>query len=209
MILAKSNESCQPEPILIIACGALAHDIIQLQKLNNWNHLHLKCLDAELHNMPQLIVGKLRTAIRRHKPQYENIFVAYADCGTGGQIDRLLEEEGIERLPGAHCYSFFAGEDRFQKIAEQELGTFYLTDFLVKHFDRIMIKGLKLDLHPELRDQFFANYTRLVYLSQEVDMDLLDKAKRAAAILGLSFEHQPCGYGDLQAGIELQVLKFR
>ena len=158
----KSNESHQPKPILIIACGALAHDIIQLQKLNNWNHLHLKCLDAELHNMPQLIVGKLRTAIRRHKPQYENIFVAYADCGTGGQIDRLLEEEGIERLPGAHCYSFFAGEDRFQKIAEQELGTFYLTDFLVKHFDRIMIKGLKLDLHPELRDQFFANYTRLV-----------------------------------------------
>ena len=102
MTLAKSNESCQPEPILIIACGALAHDIIQLQKLNNWNHLHLKCLDAELHNMPQLIVGKLRTAIRRHKPQYENIFVAYADCGTGGQIDRLLEEEGIEPVSYTH-----------------------------------------------------------------------------------------------------------
>ena len=209
MTPVKSNESRQPKPILIIACGALAHDIIQLQKLNNWNHLHLKCLDAELHNKPQLIAGKLRTAIRHHKPQYENIFVAYADCGTGGQIDRLLEEEGIERLPGAHCYSFFAGEDRFQKIAEQELGTFYLTDFLVKHFDRIMIKGLKLDLYPELRDQFFGNYTRLVYLSQEVDMDLLDQAKGAAAMLGLSFEHQPCGYGDLHAGLELQVLKFR
>ena len=209
MTPVKSNESRQPKPILIIACGALAHDIIQLQKLNNWNHLHLKCLDAELHNKPQLIAGKLRTAIKRHKSQYENIFVAYADCGTGGQIDRLLEEEGIERLPGAHCYSFFAGEDRFQKIAEQELGTFYLTDFLVKHFDRIMIKGLKLDLYPELRDQFFGNYTRLVYLSQEVDMDLLDRAKRAAAMLGLSFKHQPCGYGDLQAGLELQVLKFR
>ena len=209
MTTVKSNESREPKPILIIACGALAHDIIQLQKLNNWNHLHLKCLDAELHNKPQLIAGKLRTEIKRHKFQYENIFVAYADCGSGGQIDRLLEEEGIERLPGAHCYSFFAGEDRFQKIAEQELGTFYLTDFLVKHFDRIMIKGLKLDLYPELRDQFFGNYTRLVYLSQEVDMDLLDRAKRAAAMLGLSFKHQPCGYGDLQAGLELQVLKFR
>ena len=209
MTPVKSNESSQPKPILILACGALAHDIIQLQKLNNWNHLHLKCLDAELHNKPQLIAGKLRTAIRRHKSQYENIFVAYADCGSGGQIDRLLEEEGIERLPGAHCYSFFAGEDRFQKIAEQELGTFYLTDFLVKHFDRIMIKGLKLDLYPELRDQFFGNYTRLVYLSQEVDMDLLDQAKRAAAVLGLSFEHQLCGYGDLQVGLELQILKFR
>ena len=209
MTSVKSNESRQPKPILIIACGALAHDIIQLKKLNNWNHLHLKCLDAELHNKPQLIAGKLRAEIGRHKAQYENILVAYADCGTGGQIDRLLEEEGIERLPGAHCYSFFAGLDRFQKIAEQELGTFYLTDFLVKHFDRIMIKGLKLDLYPELRDQFFANYTRLVYLSQEVDMDLLDQAKRAAAILGLSFEHQPCGYGDLQVGLELQVLKFR
>jgi hypothetical protein len=209
MTFIKSKDSRQPKPILIIACGALAHDIIQLQKLNNWNHLHLKCLDAELHNKPQLIVGKLRSAIRRHQPHYENIFVAYADCGTGGQIDTLVKEEGIERLPGAHCYSFFAGEDRFQKIAEQELGTFYLTDFLVKHFDRIMIKGLKLDLYPELRDQFFANYTRLVYLSQEVDMDLLDQAKSAARRLGLSFEHQPCGYGDLQVGLELQVLKFR
>ena len=203
-----SKEGRNRVPILIIACGALAHDITQLKKLNNWSHLHLKCLDAELHNKPKLIVGQLRTAIRRYKPQYENIFVAYADCGTGGKIDLLLEEEGIERLPGAHCYSFFAGEDRFQKIAQHELGTFYLTDFLVKHFDRIMIRGLKLDIYPELRDQFFANYTRLVYLSQEEDMDLLDRAKRAAVALGLSFEHQPCGYGDLQSGLELQVLKF-
>ena len=171
--------------------------------------MHLKCLDAELHNKPQLIAGKLRSKIAQHRDEYENIFVAYADCGTGGEIDKLLSEEGIERLPGAHCYSFFAGQKRFEKISEQELGTFYLTDFLVKHFDRIMIKGLKLDVYPELRDQFFAHYTRMVYLSQKVDEDLLKQAKNAAVALGLRFEHQPCGYGDLKLGLELQVLKFR
>ena len=195
-------------PILVIACGALAQEIVQLQALNGWNHLHLKCLDAELHNKPQLIAGKLREKIAEHRNQYENIFVAYADCGTGGDIDRVLEDENIERLPGAHCYSFFAGEQRFREISEQELGSFYLTDFLAKHFERLVIKGLKLDRHPELRDQYFGNYKRVVYLSQQDNPNLLSLAKNAAESLDLDFEHEHCGFGDLQTGLESQVLRF-
>ncbi len=202
------DPAAQSSPILIIACGALAQEIVQLQTLNGWNHLHLKCLDAELHNRPHLIAGKLREKIAQHRNEYNNIFVAYADCGSGGEIDRVLEDENIERLPGAHCYSFFAGEQRFKEISEQELGSFYLTDFLAKHFERLVIKGLKLDQHPELRDQYFGNYTRVVYLSQEDNPSVRSLAKNAALFLGLDFEHEHCGYGDLQTGLELQVLKF-
>lgn len=202
------DPAAQSSPILIIACGALAQEIVQLQTLNGWNHLHLKCLDAELHNRPHLIAGKLREKIAQHRNEYNNIFVAYADCGSGGEIDRVLEDENIERLPGAHCYSFFAGEQRFREISEQELGSFYLTDFLAKHFERLVIKGLKLDQHPELRDQYFGNYTRVVYLSQEDNPSVRSLAKNAALFLGLDFEHEHCGYGDLQTGLELQVLKF-
>ena len=202
------DPAAQSSPILIIACGALAQEIVQLQKLNGWNHLHLKCLDAELHNRPHLIAGKLREKIAQHRNEYNNIFVAYADCGSGGEIDRVLEDENIERLPGAHCYSFFAGEQRFKEISEQELGSFYLTDFLAKHFERLVIKGLKLDQHPELRDQYFGNYTRVVYLSQEDNPSVRSLAKNAALFLGLDFEHEHCGYGDLQTGLESQVLKF-
>ena len=202
------DPAAQSSPILIIACGALAQEIVQLQTLNGWNHLHLKCLDAELHNRPHLIAGKLREKIAQHRNEYNNIFVAYADCGSGGEIDRVLEDENIERLPGAHCYSFFAGEQRFREISEQELGSFYLTDFLAKHFERLVIKGLKLDQHPELRDQYFGNYTRVVYLSQEDNPSLRALAKNAALFLGLDFEHEHCGYGDLQTGLESQVIKF-
>ena len=202
------DPAAQSSPILIIACGALAQEIVQLQKLNGWNHLHLKCLDAELHNRPHLIAGKLREKIAQHRNEYNNIFVAYADCGSGGEIDRVLEDENIERLPGAHCYSFFAGEQRFKEISEQELGSFYLTDFLAKHFERLVIRGLKLDQYPELRNQYFGNYTRVVYLSQEDNPSLRSLAKNAALFLGLDFEHEHCGYGDLQTGLESQVIKF-
>ena len=194
--------------LLVIACGALAHEIVWLQRLNNWNQIELQCLDAELHNRPKLIPQKLRDKIQENLGQYQSIFVAYADCGTGGEIDRVLEEENIERLPGAHCYSFYATEERFSELAEQELGTFYLTDFLVEHFDRIMIKGLKLDRHPELRDQYFSNYTRLIYLSQRQDAELVNKAKVAAEFLGLGFRHLHTGYGDLDSSLQQQILKF-
>jgi len=163
--------------------------------------MRLVCLDAWLHNRPEQIPDKLRTKIRQYKEEYSQIFVAYADCGTGGQIDRLLEEEGIERLPGAHCYEFYAGAQRFAALADAEPGTFYLTDFLALHFERFVTKPLQLDIHPELRDAYFGNYHRLVYLSQSVDEGLLTLAADAANKLGLRFEHVHCGFGDLQAAL--------
>ena len=200
--------SAQPR-LLIIACGALAHEIIYLQKINRWSSVDLQCLDAELHNHPKLIPQKLRAVIDKNRWQYERIFIAYGDCGTGGEIDRLIKDygKGIERLPGAHCYSFYAGEERFRQLSEQQLGTFYLTDFLVEHFDRLVIKGLKLDQHTELRDQYFAGYQLVVYLSQRIDEQLLNKARAAAEFLRLAFRHQHCGYGDLETSLHEQVLR--
>ena len=190
-----------PEPVLVIACGALAVEINAIKESYGWEHMRLVCLDAWLHNRPEQIPDKLRTKIRQYKEEYSQIFVAYADCGTGGQIDRLLEEEGIERLPGAHCYEFYAGAQRFAALADAEPGTFYLTDFLALHFERFVTKPLQLDIHPELRDAYFGNYHRLVYLSQTIDEDLLVAAADAAEQLGLKFEHVHCGFGDLQAAL--------
>jgi hypothetical protein len=201
--------------LLVIACGALAHEIVWLQKVNGWAQIDLQCLDAELHNKPKLIPQKLRAALEKNRGQYQYIFIGYGDCGTGGEIDRIIAQEidtgnkKIDRLPGAHCYSFYAGEERFNDLAEQELGTFYLTDFLVENFDRLMVKGLKLDKFPQLRDQYFDHYRLVVYLSQRLDTELVDKAKAAAEFLGLAFRHEHSGYGDLETGLQEQVLKFR
>jgi Protein of unknown function (DUF1638) len=193
-------------PVLVLACGALAHEIQHLKTVNGWSHMTLKCLDAQLHNRPGLIAAQLERKIEQYRDEYESIFVAYADCGTGGEIDKLLETHGIERLPGAHCYSTFAGEAQFQQIAESEPGTFYLTDFLARHFDRLIVKGLKLDLHPELHQAFFGNYRRVVYLSQQLDQHLLLHARSAASFLNLEFEHLHCGYGELETSLRSQVI---
>ncbi len=183
---------------LVIACGALAREISQLKKTNGWDHLELTCIDATLHNRPEQIPDQLRARIRENRGRYDDIFIAYADCGTRGEIDRIIAEEGIERLPGAHCYQFFAGEDTFARLADQEPGTFYLTDFLVRHFDRLVIRALGLDRHPELRDTYFGNYKRLVYLAQTADEALVHAAKEAADILGLAYSQVHTGYGDLE-----------
>jgi len=191
------------EQVLVIACGALAQEITELKRANGWDHLHLACIDAKLHHRPALIPARLREKIRRHKGQYDRIYVAYADCGTRGEIDRVIEEEGpdIERLPGVHCYQFFAGAERFAALADAEPGTFYLTDFLAQHFDRFVIEPLKIDKHPELHDAYFGNYRRVVFLSQTLDKELLRMAQAAAARLDLEFEHVHCGYGALETGI--------
>jgi len=163
--------------------------------------MHLVCIDAWLHNQPELIPDRLRRKIKKYKKEYSQIFVAYADCGTGGHIDRVLADEGIERLPGVHCYDFFAGTKRFKALADAEPGSFYLTDFLAQHFERFVIKPLKLDERPELRDSYFGNYRRLVYLSQTRNEDLLEAARAAARQLTLDFEHVHCGYGELESGL--------
>ena len=191
-----------PERVLVIACGALAREIVALKRHFGWQHLDMQCIDARLHNRPGLIPERVRQKICSNRDRYDRIFVAYGDCGTGGALDRVLEEQQVERLPGAHCYQFLAGFDRFEELADAAPGTFYLTDFLARHFDRLVIGPLKLDTHPELRDAYFGNYTRLVYLSQTIDAELERCAERAARRLGLAFERHHCGYGALEQNLK-------
>ncbi len=185
--------------VIVIACGALAREVAELKRSYGWSHLRIRCLDAKLHNRPGEIPERVREAIRESRADHDHIFVAYADCGTGGALDRVLEEEGVERLPGAHCYQFFAGSRRFSLLSEIEPGTFYLTDFLARNFERLVIEPLGLDEHPDLRDSYFGNYARLVYLSQTLDAGLVQAARQAADRLGLAFEHVHCGFGELES----------
>ncbi len=187
--------------VLIIACGALAREILALQKLNNWSHMDLTCLPAKLHLYPEKICDAVREAYAKHVARYNRIFLAYADCGTGGQLETLCAELGIEMIAGPHCYAFFEGNETFAKISEDEITTFYLTDFLVRQFDAFIIKPMGLDRHPELRDMYFGNYTKLVYQAQIDDPALTEKAKLCAERLGLAFERRFTGYGDLQTAL--------
>jgi hypothetical protein len=183
---------------LVIACGALAREINQLKKINGWEHLDLTCIDAALHFHPEKIGAALRERIRENRDRYDDMYIAYAECGSRGEIDKIVEEEGIERLPGAHCYQFFAGEDAFAQMSDEEPGTFYLTDFLVRHFKRLVVRSLGLDRHPELRDMYFGNYKRLIYLAQTRDEGLVQAAKEAAEYLGLEYSQVDTGYGELE-----------
>ncbi|MDH3379294.1 MAG: DUF1638 domain-containing protein [Gammaproteobacteria bacterium] len=187
--------------VLVIACGALAREIMALIRNNEWSEFVVQCLPAEFHNTPDKIPAAVRSKIREQRDRFEKIFVAYADCGTGGQLDTVLENEGVERLPGAHCYEFFAGHRQFQELATAEPGTFYLTDFLARHFERLIINGLGIDRHPELQAMYFGNYKKLVYLSQIEDADLMERAQRAARRLELIFEHRATGYGLLEGSL--------
>jgi len=186
-----------PARKLVIACGALAHEIAALRKANGWSSLDVICLPPELHNRPEKIAGSVREKIRAHRRDYDEIFVAYADCGTGGALDAVLAEEGVERIPGAHCYEFFAGPAAFAELAEAEPGTFYLTDFLLRHFDRLVIQALGIDRHPELMKTYFGNYRRLVYLAQAPKPDAEAAARKVADRLGLELVVRQTGYGGL------------
>ena len=183
--------------ILLIACGALAREILDLKEANGWSHLDLTCLPAKLHLYPEKITDEVRTAVEKQRDKYDDIFVVYADCGTGGLLEAECEKLGVQMVAGPHCYSFFEGNDRFSKISEDEITTFYLTDFLVRQFDAFIIKPMGLDRHPELRDMYFGNYEKLVYQAQTDDPALTAKAKTCADRLGLAFERRFTGYGDL------------
>jgi len=183
---------------LLIACGALAREILALIEANGWSHLALECLPAKLHNRPEKIPEAVRGKIREMRADYDRVLVAYADCGTGGRLDRVLEEEGVQRIGGPHCYSFYAGAAAFDALHDEEPGSFYLTDYLVRHFDTLVIKGMGLDRYPQLLADYFGNYRRLVYLAQTEDAALRDKAKRAAERLGLDYEYRFTGYGELE-----------
>ena len=186
-----------PARKLVIACGALAREIAALRRANGWSTLDVICLPPELHNRPERIAGAVREKIRAHRKDYAQIFVAYGDCGTRGELDAVLREEGIERIAGAHCYEFFATPSTFAALAEAEPGTFYLTDFLLRHFDRLVIRTLGIDRHPELRQAYFGNYRRLVYLAQSPKPDAEVRAREIAARLGLECAIRTTGYGGL------------
>jgi len=197
-----------PRRMLVIACGALAREIAALREANDWPHLEVRCLPAELHNRPERIAPAVREAIHANRGRFETIFVAYGDCGTSGALDAVLLEENVERIPGAHCYEFFAGSESFAALADEEPGTFYLTDFLLRHFDRIVIRGLGLDRHPELAPHYFGNYRRLVYLAQADAPERIATARAAAQRLGLAFAHRVTGYGGLERSLRATVLRM-
>jgi hypothetical protein len=191
--------------ILIIACGALAHEIMALKRANGWTQVDIKCLPADLHNRPERIPAAVRALIRSSRCHYRSLFVAYADCGTGGLLDAVLKEEGVERIPGAHCYEFFAGSTVFAELAEAELGTFYLTDFLLRHFERLVIRGLGLDRHPELFPSYFGHYKKLVYLAQSPKPEAIEEGRAIAARMGLAYEYRVTGYGMLESSLTSAV----
>ena len=194
--------SAGPARALVIACGALAREIVDFRAANGFQHLDITCLPAKLHNRPHLIPEAVRAKIRANRERYRAIFVAYGDCGTGGLLDAMLEEEGVERIDGPHCYAFYTGQEAFAAITDDDPTQFFLTDYMVRHFDRLIIEGLGLDRWPELRDDYFGNYTNCVYISQVRDAALEARAREAAARLGLGYVHRHVGYGELAGFVE-------
>ena len=184
-------------PILVITCAAIAREVNELKKIGQWSQMDLQAITVDLHARPEKIPAAVAEKIDRARDKYDHIFVAYGDCGTSGELDRVLEERGVKRLPGAHCYDFLAGRDSYEQMQEQEPGTFYLTDFLTQHFQRLVIETLGLDRFPELLETYFGNYTRLVYLAQTDSDELTRLANDAADQLGLRFERKFTGMGEM------------
>jgi hypothetical protein len=183
--------------VLLIACGALAHEILAVIRANRWSHIDLQCLPANLHLWPDRIPAAVEAAVAENRAEYASVFIVYADCGTGGLLSAKCNELGVEMVEGPHCYSFFEGNDAFAAKAETEFTAFYLTDFLVRQFDAFVWKPMGLDRHPELRDMYFGHYTTLIYQAQTNDPALDAKAESCAARLGLAYERRFTGYGDL------------
>jgi hypothetical protein len=188
-------------PVLVIACGALAREIVALKAANGWTHLDLQCLSAKLHLWPDRIPDAVEAAVLEARERYSRVFVAYADCGTGGLLEARCATLGVEMIAGPHCYSFFDGNHTFAARGDAEMRAFYLTDFLVRQFDAFVWKPMGLDRHPELRNMLFGNYERLVYLAQTEDAGLDAEAARCADRLGLAYERRFTGYGDLAAAL--------
>jgi len=200
--LGASANPANGRPPLVIGCGALARELVELTRRAGLPAMDLTCLPASLHNRPERIPAAVQARIRRARREgYERIFVAYADCGTGGLLDNVLDAEDVARLEGAHCYEVYAGRAAFAGLHDEELGTFYLTDYLVRNFDRLVVRGLGLDRHPGLLPVYFGNYRRLVYLAQVEDPELTARADAAARRLGLAFERRFVGLGELATSL--------
>ncbi|MDQ0999542.1 hypothetical protein QFZ34_004724 [Phyllobacterium ifriqiyense] len=192
------NHTIQPEPVRVIACGMIAREVLAIREQFGLDHLQLICLPAEYHHYPDKIAPSVDQAIQKAKADgITNIFIGYADCGTGGLLDRVCEKHGVERIAGPHCFSFYAGNDLFAAQWDDDMTSFFMTDFLARHFDAFMVKPLGLDRHPELRDIYFGNYKKMVYMAQTDNPELSVKAEKAAEFLGLAYERRLTGYGDL------------
>ena len=210
MVQPSDSKAAPPDPsddkselaadkTLIIACGALAREINAIVEANGLSHIALTCLPAIWHNRPEKVAPAVRALIRENHKRYRRILVGYAECGTQGQLDKVCAEEGVERIAGPHCYAFYSGTEAFMARGDADMDAFYLTDFIARQFDSFVIEPLGLDRHPELRDAYFGNYRRLVYLAQSDDPELDAKARDAASRLGLAYEKRVTGYGDLAA----------
>ena len=196
--LEKWAERLEPsDKILILACGALAKEISALIRLNGWSHLKTRYLPAILHNTPEKITEQLRMNLQIAQTKFSKIFIGYADCGTGGDIDSMLDEFKVQRLPGVHCYEFYSGKQTFAEIMDEEPGSFFLTDFLVEAFEKLVWQGMKIDRHPELLQVYFKHYKKLVYLGQTENSELQTQADEIANRLGLKYEYRYTGYGEL------------
>lgn len=198
-----SGRSKGARKVLVIACGALAREVLALKL----DHIDVACLPAQLHNHPSHIPEAMRAKIRANRSAYDEILCLYGDCGTGGELDRVLAEEGVERIEGAHCYAFYAGEEAFLRLMEEEPGTFFLTDFLARHFDALVIRGLGLDRFPELHDDYFGHYRRLAHLAQFDDPAIAAKARAAAERLGLAYERRFTGLHGIRVFLDRAALK--
>lgn len=187
--------------VRVIACGAIARELVEVLRIDRLDNVSIECLPPELHNRPERIPDALRTRIRAARADHDRILLGYADCGTGGLLDALCAEEGVTRLPGAHCYELFAGREVFAALHDREPGTFYLTDYLVRNFDRLVIEGLGIAAHPELETMYFGNYRRLVHLAQTQDDTLAERGRQAAARLGLEHERRFTGTASLHAAL--------
>jgi hypothetical protein len=206
MDLARGHNGSNPR-LLVVACGALAKEVVALrtQMGDAATNMTLQCLPAEYHNSPQKIAPAIDKILTEWRADFDQVLVGYGECGTGGALDKVLEKHAAERLPFAHCYEFFAGAELFQTITDEEIGSFFLTDYLVKNFDRLVMRGLGLDRRPELRDIYFANYKRVVYLAQTNDTALKAAAASAAQKLGLNYDYRFVGYGELKTAITTAV----
>ena len=187
--------------VLILACGAIAREVLAIVDLNHWTHVDVKCLPAKLHSTPEKIASAVDAKLTELAGSYERVFVAYADCGTAGGLDIVLNQHNVERLPGAHCYGFLAGNDAWDAMQEDEPGTYYLTDFLARHFEALIVRPYRFDTNPELIEMMFGNYKRLIYLAQTDNPDLRERARAAAELLGLAYEERSTGYGELEPSL--------
>ena len=191
-----------PEKVLLIACGALAREAKDALAANRLDHIDLTCLPADWHNRPEKIAPGVRSLIRANRDRYGRFAVAYAECGTQGELDRVCAEEGAIRIEGPHCYAFYSGTAAFLDRGDADMDAFFLTDFLARQFDAFVIEPLGLDRHPELRDAYFGHYRRLVHLAQVEDAALDARARGAADRLGLAYEKRATGLGDLARFVE-------